>query len=45
MEINKGPDMNAKDKRDKEVKLKVLSDTFRIMKIIDDREETDFTKL
>lgn len=29
MEINKGPDLNAKDKRDKQVKLKVVSDMIK----------------
>ena len=31
MEINKGPDLNAKDKRDKKVKLEVINDMFEIV--------------
>ena len=31
MEINKGPDMDAKDERDKKVKLKVQEDIFKIV--------------
>jgi hypothetical protein len=37
MEINKGPDMNAKDKRDSEVKHNVIRDIFRSTGIIDDK--------
>jgi len=33
MEFNKGPDMKPKDDRDKEVKYKVMSDVFDIVKI------------
>jgi hypothetical protein len=36
MEINKGPDMGAKDKRDSEVKHSVIRDIFRLINIIDD---------
>jgi hypothetical protein len=42
MEINKGPDLGSKDKRDGDVKYKVVSDIFRIIKIIDDNEQNDF---
>ncbi len=38
MEINKGPDLGAKDERDKEVKLQVQRDIF---KIIDPNDETE----
>jgi hypothetical protein len=31
MEINKGPDLGAKDKRDMQVKLKVQKDIFTIV--------------
>jgi len=36
MEINKGPDMSAKDKRDSDIKHKVMSDVFRVLKILPD---------
>lgn len=31
MEINKGPDLNAKDKRDKQIKMQVQQDIFKII--------------
>ncbi len=31
MEINKGPDLGAKDERDKQVKLQVQRDIFKII--------------
>jgi hypothetical protein len=34
MEINKGPDLGAKDKRDKEVKYNVVEDMLKVMKVI-----------
>ena len=36
MEVNKGPDLGYKDDRDKEVKLGVVEDAFKILKIVDD---------
>jgi hypothetical protein len=42
MEINKGPDLGSKDKRDGDVKYKVVSDIFRIIHIIDDNNLNDF---
>lgn len=36
MEVNKGPDLGYKDDRDKQVKLGVVEDAFKILKIIDD---------
>ncbi len=45
MEINKGPDLSAKDDRDKEVKTKVVSDILRIMKLIKDDEPHNFVDL
>lgn len=45
IEINKGPDLSAKDGRDKQVKVKVVSDILRIMKIIKDNEKHEFISL
>ena len=47
MEINKGPDLDAKDERDKQVKLKVQRDMFRIIDPIDENESenTRFVKI
>jgi len=39
MEINKGPDFNAKDQRDKQVKISVIEDMFKII------ENTDTFKI
>ena len=39
MEINKGPDLNAKDERDKQVKLQVQRDIFRIVDPDDDLDK------
>ena len=36
MEINKGPDLGAKDIRDSEVKHSVVTDMFKVIKIIND---------
>jgi len=36
LEINKGPDMNPKDERDKKMKKKVISDTFQKIEMIND---------
>jgi hypothetical protein len=47
MEINKGPDLNAKDERDKQVKLRVQSDIFKIVDPIDSaiQEKTRFIRI
>ena len=47
MEINKGPDMNAKDERDKQVKLTVQRDMFKIVDPIniDEYNSTSFIKV
>lgn len=39
MEINKGPDMSYKDARDREVKLNMVKDTFRIVGLIPQTDE------
>lgn len=39
MEVNKGPDMGAKDKRDSELKHKVIRDVFRLVGLAEDNEE------
>jgi hypothetical protein len=44
MEINKGPDMNAKDERDKIIKTKVQDDIFSIIED-NNLEATDFIKI
>jgi len=47
MEINKGPDMGAKDERDKQVKLTVQRDMFKIVDPIniDEYNSTSFIKI
>lgn len=45
MEVNKGPDMTAKDERDKKLKYKVTSDIFRTIKIINDNGENGFEQI
>jgi hypothetical protein len=45
MEVNKGPDLGSKDKRDGEVKVKVVADIFRTIKVINDNESSDFIKV
>ena len=47
MEINKGPDLDAKDERDKQVKLRVQHDMFKIIDPIDEEESknTRFVKI
>jgi hypothetical protein len=42
MEINKGPDLGSKDKRDGDVKYKVVSDIFRTIHIINDNNTNNF---
>jgi hypothetical protein len=45
MEINKGPDMDAKDERDKMVKLQVQRDILKIIDPIDNDTNTRFVKI
>ena len=47
MEINKGPDLDAKDERDQKVKLQVQLDIFKIVDPINENEpkETRFVKI
>lgn len=45
IEINKGPDFNAKDQRDKKVKKKVLIDIFSILNIIKNKSNNNFIKI
>lgn len=40
MEFNKGPDLDAKDERDKNVKMSVVKDMFNILGIIDTEKNT-----
>jgi hypothetical protein len=44
MEINKGPDLGAKDERDKQVKLKVQKDIFTMIEN-DDVNDSEFIKI
>ena len=43
MEINKGPDLNAKDERDKQVKLGMQRDIFKVIEnnVIEGKHYTD----
>ncbi len=45
MEINKGPDMGAKDTRDSELKHGVVKDIFRITGLINDNKPHSFVKV
>lgn len=46
MEINKGPDLGAKDKRDSELKHKCVKDMFKLIGLIENDEENNgFIKL
>jgi len=45
MEVNKGPDLNSKDEKDKKIKYKVTSDIFRTIKIINDDDKNGFEKI
>jgi len=38
VQINKGPDLDAKDERDKQVKLQVQHDMFKIIDPVDENE-------
>jgi len=41
MEINKGPDLNAKDERDKQVKIQVQTDIFKLVDPDDNMEKSN----
>ena len=47
IEINKGPDLDSKDERDKKVKMQVLNDIFKIIdsKNINETLNTRFIKI
>jgi hypothetical protein len=45
MEINKGPDMNAKDERDGELKRKCVKDIMRLIGLINDHQQHGFTHI
>lgn len=45
MEINKGPDLGAKDKRDSELKLNLVRDTFKTVNLIDNDSKNDFVRI
>ena len=45
MEINKGPDLRAKDGRDKEVKLNMQRDVFKIIDPLPTDSKSDFKKI
>lgn len=45
MEINKGPDLGAKDKKDKQVKLNLQRDIFKLVDPMPDEEPGKFTKI
>ena len=45
MEINKGPDLSAKDDKDDKVKNKVSEDVFRTVGLIKDNEMSEFIKI
>ncbi len=45
MEINKGPDLGAKDKRDSELKHNLVRDIFKTVGLIDNDDNNGFIKL
>jgi len=45
MEINKGPDLNSKDKRDCAIKYNLIKDTFKTIDILDNDKHNDFTRV
>jgi hypothetical protein len=45
MEINKGPDLDAKDKRDSELKHNLVRDTFKTVNLIDNDSKNDFVRI
>ena len=45
MEINKGPDLDAKDERDSELKHNLVRDIFKTVNLIDDDDKNDFVRI
>lgn len=45
MEINKGPDLDAKDERDSELKHNLVRDIFKSVNLIDDDDKNDFVRI
>ena len=45
MEINKGPDIGAKDKRDSELKLNLVRDIFKTVNLIDNDSKNDCARI
>jgi hypothetical protein len=45
MEINKGPDLNSKDKRDCDLKYNLIKDAFKTVDIIDNDKKNDFIRI
>ena len=45
MEINKGPDLDAKDERDSELKHNLVRDIFKSVNLIDDDDKNDFVRV
>lgn len=45
MEINKGPDLDYKDFRDKNVKYNMIQDSLRIVQVINDNVPTNFIQI
>jgi hypothetical protein len=45
MEINKGPDLGAKDEKDKAVKLSMIRDMFHIIEPLTNDKKCEFTKI
>ena len=45
MEINKGPDLDAKDERDSELKHNLVRDIFKTVNLIDDDDKNDFIRV
>jgi hypothetical protein len=45
MEINKGPDLDAKDKRDSELKHNLVRDIFKTVNLIEDDTKNDFVRI
>ena len=45
MEINKGPDLNSKDKRDCAVKYNLIKDTFKTVDLLDNDDKNGFIRV
>jgi len=45
MEVNKGPDLGAKDTRDSDIKHGVVTDVFKVLKVIPDGSTSKFVKI